>query len=194
MNQLEQIFVFIKEIDKVKNIQRQSLVSESLRRENDAEHAWHLAMMAMVLQTFANDHIDLLKVLKMVLIHDIVEIDAGDVFLYDLEARKAQKAIEAEAARRIFGLLPHPMGQELIELWEDFEDRQTPESRFAASLDRIQPMLQNYMTGGKAWKEHKITRDMVLKTNAHIGEGSKELWEMIQAMIDDAVKKGYLLP
>jgi len=192
MEKLRQTLEFLKEIDKVKNIFRQSLVTHSLRRENDAEHAWHLAMMAVVLKDYAKEPLDLTRVLKMVLIHDIVEIDGGDVFLYDTAAREAQKEVEAQAARRIFGLLPAPYGEELLSLWEEFEDKKTPDSRFAAALDRLQPMLQNYYTQGGTWKEHKITKDMVIKANSHIQEGSPELWEIALQVIQDAVKKGYL--
>jgi putative hydrolase of HD superfamily len=183
---------FVCEIDKVKSILRRTYIMDGSRRENDAEHAWHLAVMALVFsEASKNRKIDLLKVLKMVLIHDIVEIDCGDAFLYDEKKRLLRKKQERKAARRIFNLLPPGQAAALIRLWKEFEDRNTPEACFAAALDRFQPILHNYRTRGRVWKHGKVSPEQVLTKNAHIQEGIPVLWEYVQELVKDGVKKGY---
>lgn len=189
---LQQQINFILEVDKAKGILRSTHVSVADRRENDGEHAWHVALIALVLAEYAPPGIDLLRVIAMLLLHDIVEIDAGDVNVYDAEARVGQAARERRAADRIYGLLPSEQGLEFRKLWEDFEARESPEARFAASIDRLQPLLLNYHTQGATWRDREVTRAQVLAVNAHIAEGSQELWELARAVIDDAREHGYL--
>ena len=189
---LQQQINFILEVDKAKGILRSTHVSVADRRENDGEHAWHVALIALVLAEYAPPGIDLLRVIAMLLLHDIVEIDAGDVNVYDAEARVGQAGRERRAADRIYGLLPSEQGLEFRKLWEDFEARESPEARFAASIDRLQPLLLNYHTQGATWRDREVTRAQVLAVNAHIAEGSQELWELARAVIDDAREHGYL--
>lgn len=184
---------FIVEIDQLKSVLRKSLLMNRSRNENDAEHTWHLAMMAIVLSEHANEpQLDLLRVLKMLLVHDIVEIDAGDTFAYDIQAHDDKYERESAAAERIFGLLPSDQKEELLGLWQEFEQRQTPESQYAAALDRLQPLLHNYYTEGSSWKKHGVTSDMVLARNQHIESGSRELWNLARHIIEQSVQKGYL--
>ncbi len=183
---------FIIEIDKIKQIIRQTKLFDGSRRENDAEHAWHLALMAMVLQEYANEKIDLLRVMKMVLIHDLVEIDAGDIPVYNTEMRAANEQKEKDAAKRIFGLLPQEQGNELLELWEEFEAKSTPEAKFAAALDRMEPVMQNYFTEGFVWKKFDVDSMKVTSVNKRIANGSEALWSYVEGIINDSVEKGYL--
>ncbi|MBL0385151.1 HD domain-containing protein [Tumebacillus sp. ITR2] len=193
MNRLKQQIGFLVEIDKLKSIYRRAVLVDRSRHENDAEHSWHLAMMALILHEHANDPgVDLLRVVKMVLIHDIVEIDAGDVSAYDLAGQQDKQVQELKAAHRLFGMLPEEQKTEMFELWQEFEERSTPSSQFAAALDRLAPLLHNYHTEGATWKEHGITLDMVMTRNAQIGQGSEALWQFAQELIRDAVEKEYL--
>lgn len=185
-------FAFLLELDKLKRVLRRTKPVGSERYEDSAEHSWHLAMMAILLAEYADEPIDIHRVIKMVLIHDIVEIDAGDTFLYDVEARRAKQAVEAQAAQRIFGLLPTEQGSELQALWEEFEARTTTDARFAGALDRLLPLLQNYHNQGYTWKENHVRRDQVWEMNQRIGDGSNMLWQVAQNLINDAVQKGYL--
>jgi putative hydrolase of HD superfamily len=183
---------FICEIDKVKSVFRHTILMDGSRRENDAEHGWHLALMALLFSELATDkRIDLLKVLAMVLIHDIVEIDCGDVFVYDQAKRLLQKKLEKKAARRIFGLLPADQARKFTALWHEFEARATPEARFAAALDRFQPVLHNYITKGKVWRRAVVRPDQVLTINKHIGEGAPALWDYVQEVVKEGIEKGY---
>lgn len=189
---LEQIR-FIVEIDKLKNIFRQSFLLDKSRNENDAEHTWHLSIMAIILLEHSNEEsIDILRVLKMIIIHDIVEIDAGDTFLYDEQGHSDKQEKESKAAERIFGLLPTDQQEEYISLWREFEEKQTAEAKYAGALDRLQPLLHNYYTEGLAWKKHSLTSDRILAKNKQIEKGSKELWKFAESLIRDAVHKGYL--
>jgi putative hydrolases of HD superfamily len=184
---------FVREIDRLKSIFRQTLLMDGSRYENDAEHSCHVSVMAVLLSEYAVDgHMDVLTVIKMLLIHDLVEIHAGDTFCYDEKAAADQPQREKEAAARIFGLLPPGQGDEFKRLWETFEARETVEARFAAALDRLQPILHNFSTRGAAWKRHGVTVDQVMKRNRHIADGSPELWEFAQDLIREAVEKGYL--
>jgi putative hydrolase of HD superfamily len=186
---------FIVEADKLKEIFRQTLVTQSRRRENDAEHSWHLALLVIILAEHSNvQPLDVLRVLKMLIIHDLVEIDAGDTFAYDTARMADQHEREARAADRIFGLLPSDQSHELRALWDEFEARQTPEAKFAAAVDRFQPMLLNCLTEGAAWKNHGVTADRVIERNKHIAQGSTALWEYMAQMITQAVSAGHLAP
>lgn len=193
---LDQQLAFVIEIDRLKTIYRQTvLIADPSRYENDAEHSWHLAIMAaLLLEHAAKPGLDLLRVIKMVLAHDIVEIDAGDTFCYDDEAHHDKAEREQKAADRIFALLPENQAREMRALWEEFEARETPEARYAAALDRLQPLLHNYNTQGAAWKKHHVRMEQVLSRNAHMRDGAPELWAYAEALIRDAVDKGYLSP
>ena len=191
---LRQQIEFLREIDDLKQILRQTVLIKDKRQENDAEHSWHLAMLVMVLSEYSNDSsIDLLRTLKMVLIHDLVEIDAGDTFCYDEQGRERKVEREREAARRIFSILPGEITQEYIDLWEEFEAMETTEAQFAASVDRLQPLLLNLYSEGYAWKKHGIKKSQIIERNHHIAKGSKILWEYAQNLIDEAVSRGYLI-
>ncbi|ARU63892.1 phosphohydrolase [Tumebacillus avium] len=192
MDRVRKQMDFLVEIDKLKSIYRRAVLMNRSRNENDAEHSWHLAVMAMVLLEHANESVDVLRVLKMLLVHDIVEIDAGDVSAYDLAGQAGKQERELAAAKRIFGLLPEEQREELFELWVEFEERKSAEAQFAAALDRLAPLLHNYQTEGQTWKEHGITLDMVLARNSQIGQGSERLWAFAQEIIRESVEKGYL--
>ncbi len=192
MDRLHKQLDFLLEIDRLKEVLRQSYICRGLRRENSSEHSWHLAVMALVLAEHAPDRVDIARVVKMALVHDLVEIDAGDTFCYDDEGNAGKADRETAAAERIFSLLPPDQGRELRSLWEEFEARQTPDARFAASLDRLMPLLHNYHCGGKTWQEHDVPAAKVLDRNRHIQEGSPELWDFAESLIQDAVKKGFL--
>lgn len=183
---------FIKEIDKIKFIQRKTKLFDSDRKENDAEHSWHLAMMSIVLAEHATVPIDVLKVLKMVLIHDIVEIDAGDIFIYDTEKDHSNTAEERKAANRIFGMLPKEQADELISIWEEFESGKTNEAKFAKSMDRFEPLLQNISNNGGTWQEFGVKYDMVIKKKKSIKEGSSAIWDYAENLINESVEKGIL--
>lgn len=174
---LGQLFTFFREIDKEKFIGRQTYLSDAKRKENDAEHAWHMAIMTLLLSEYANEKIDVLRTISMLLIHDLVEIDAGDTYAYDEEGKKTQAERERKAADRIYGLLPKEQGKKLYDLWLEFEARQTPEAKFARVMDNIQPMMLNAATEGKAWEEHEVKLSQILGRNEHTADGSKLLWE-----------------
>ena len=185
---------FIVRIDRLKSVGRQTLLTDRSRRENSAEHSWHLALMVMVLAEYAREPVDAVRVMKMVLTHDLVEIDAGDTFCYDEGAKKGQRARELAAAERIFTLLPDDQAAELRALWDEFEAQETIEARFAAALDRLQPLFNNYLTRGGTWQEHTVVRSQVRRRTAPIADGSPRLAEVAAAIIDRAVQDGYLKP
>ncbi|PLW77354.1 HD domain-containing protein [Cohaesibacter celericrescens] len=185
---------FVLEIDKLKTIIRQTPLLDISRRENDAEHSWHLAMMAMMLAEYAAPDVRLERVLRMVLIHDIVEIDAGDTFLYDATAEAGQEEREQKAADRLFGLLPKEQAVEFRSLWDEFEAHQSPDARFARTMDRMQPFLHNVFTGGHSWKHHGVTADQVQKRMAVIADGSTLLHGLVTRLIEESVARGFLLP
>ena len=190
---LEQQIKFIVEVDKLKNIYRKNLVIGSERPETDAEHSWHLAIMAMLLaEHITSCRVDVLKIIKMVLIHDIVEIDAGDTYCYDQQAGLDKAVREQAAADRLFGLLPAGQSQELRALWDEFEQKQSPEARMADALDRLQPLLLHYHTGGKSWQDNGINADQVRERNRQTREISAELGLLVEQIIEDSVAKGYL--
>lgn len=183
---------FVLEIDQEKKILRQTHLTGGGRRENDAEHAWHMAVMAYLLREYANEPIDLAKTLMMILIHDVVEIDAGDTYAYDESGKATQKEREEAAAERIFGLLPEDQGRELRDLFEEFEAYETPEARFAHTMDNFQPVLLNDSNGGGDWREHGVCRSQIEKRNEKTGTGSREIWEYMREIIEKNVRKGNL--
>jgi putative hydrolase of HD superfamily len=176
---------FIVELDRLKRILRQTLVMDGSRQENSAEHSWHLAVMAVLLHEHAGNAVDVQRVLRMLLIHDVVEIDAGDTFCYDAAASVGKEERERRAAERLFGLLPGEQAQEFRDLWEEFEARETADAQFANALDRLQGLLQNYHNGGGTWRLHGITRDQVLKRMDPIQNASPELWKYVLQVIDE---------
>lgn len=183
---------FIKEIDKIKYIQRKTKLFHSDRNENDAEHSWHLAMMTIVLAEHSDMPIDVLKVVKMVLIHDIVEIDAGDTFIYDTSKSHSNTDEERMAANRIFGMLPKIQAEELISIWEEFENGLTNEAKFAKTMDRLEPLLQNVSNNGGTWTEFGVTYDKVYEKKKAINEGSTSIWAYAENLINESVEKGIL--
>lgn len=187
---LKQQLDFILEIDKEKNILRQTHLSGHGRRENDAEHAWHMAIMAYLLKDYSNEPVDIAKVMIMCLIHDIVEIDAGDTYAYDAEGLKTQKAREDAAKERIFSLLPEDQKDELTALFDEFEDYQTPESKFAHSMDNLQPLLLNNSNGGGDWREHQVTSEQVYGRQHKTQLGSETLYKVTDQIIKENIEKG----
>lgn len=185
-------FHFIVELDKLKAVFRRTLLLDKSRTENDAEHSWEMATMALVLHSYAEPETNLLRVLKMLLIHDLVEIDAGDTYVYDEDGVRDQAQREAAAATRIFGLLGGSEGAELFALWREFEDRVTPEARFARALDRLQPLLHNYCTEGEVWRQNAIKVSQVRQAMQVIGEGSAQLGTFADRLIGASVEEGYL--
>ncbi|MDO4339510.1 MAG: HD domain-containing protein [Eubacteriales bacterium] len=184
---------FIIEVDKVKNIYRQTYLADGRRKENDAEHSWHLALMAVLLKEYANEEIDLSKVVTMVLIHDLVEIDAGDSYAYDEAAAATKEEREKKAADRIFGILPADQGRMMRGLWEEFEAYETPEAKYAHMLDNSQPLFLNDASDGKSWTEHQVKKSQIYKRNQYTGEGSREIWEYMQELIDKHVQRGHVI-
>lgn len=191
-NRLKQQIDFIIEIDKLKNVLRQTLLIDSSRRENSGEHSWHLAMMTMILAEYAVEGTDLFRAMKMSLIHDLVEIDAGDTFCFDVKGNESKVERELAAANRIFGILPEKQGKELRLLWDEFEERETATAKFAAALDRIQPFLHNRETKGGTWEIHNIRRNQVMKRMAPVEQGTPELWNFILEEIEKCIVDGYL--
>ena len=189
---LQKQISFVLELDKMKALYRQTYVLNEDRKENDAEHSWHLAVMAFLLAEYSNEPVDVLKVMKMVLIHDVVEIDAGDTYCYDAEGNKSKAEREEKAAQRIFGMLPDDQKKEFYELWREFEDSETADARFAALIDRLQPLMLNYTKGGISWKEHDIRMEQVMARNREYFSSSEALAEVITELINDAAEKGWL--
>lgn len=191
-NDLLKQISFIKEIDKLKYIQRKTKLFNSDRHENDAEHSWHLALMALVLAEHSDRPVDILKVVKMVLIHDIVEIDAGDTFLYDTLKNHTNTREELAAAKRIFGLLPEKQAEEFVEIWKEFEDGITDEAKFAKSMDRFEPLLQNTSNNGGTWTEFNVDYQKVYDKRKAIKDGSASIWNYAENLINESVEKGIL--
>jgi putative hydrolase of HD superfamily len=184
---------FIVEIDKLKHIERQSALCDGTRQENDSEHSWHIALMAILLSEYANSiDIDLLKVVKMLLIHDLVEIDAGDTFAYDLLGNSDKEQRERVAAKRIFGILPKDQNRELFSLWEEFESRATPEARFASALDKLQPLILSYNNKGWSWKKHGVVSNQIFESKKDITKGSENLWDYAKSLIRKSIDAGFL--
>lgn len=191
-DRLKRQLEFLVEIDQMKNVLRQTLLADGSRRENDAEHSWHFAVMAMVLSEYAGSEVDMLRVLKMALVHDLIEVYAGDTFCYDDAGNATKEEREREAADKLFGILPPEQGAELRGLWEEFDAMETPDALYAASIDRLQPLLNNYLTEGHTWKLGKVTSDKVYQRMAPIQKGMPKVWEVVEAMIKDAIQKGFL--
>lgn len=190
---LQQQLDLILELDRLKSVLRRSRVkSAEGRLENSAEHSWHVAMMALLMQEHANEPVEISRVIKMLLMHDMVEIDAGDTFVYDMAASELQAEKELAAAQRLFGLLPADQGEALFALWREFEAAQTADARFAKALDRLIPMLLNYHNQGQSWIENHVSRQQVLNVNRRIDDGSHTLWEYAQQMIENATEQGWL--
>ena len=190
-DRLKEQIDFILEIDKMKEILRQNYLADGSARENDADHSWHLAMMALILSEYSNEKVDVTRVVPMVLTHDLVEIDAGDTYAYDEEGKQTQRVREVKAADRIYGILPEDQGEKLRELWEEFEEAQTPEAKFAHVMDNVQPAMLNAHTEGKDWIAKGVRLSQILERNAHTAEGSQKLWDYaFTNFIEPNVKTG----
>lgn len=177
MDRLQQQFDFLLEIDKEKDIGRQTYLSHGLRKENDAEHSWHMAVMALLMSEYSNEDIDMLHTISMILVHDLVEIYAGDTYAYDAKGNSDKKERELKAADKLFSILPDDQRDKFRGLWEEFEEGVTAEAKFAASMDRIQPLMLNHASGGRSWKEHEVKASQVYGRNKRTAEGSQVLWE-----------------
>ena len=184
---------FILEADKLKKVARRTTLLDVSRQENSAEHSWHIALLVLILTEYAEDeNLDFLQVIKLLLVHDLVEIDAGDTYCYDKAGGQDQKARETKAADRIFNILPADQARALRTLWDEYEAKDTPESKFANALDRVQPFLHNYFTRGHTWQKHGINKKQVIARMQPVIDGSQFLWEYVSSLIDDAVKQGFL--
>ncbi len=190
MERMDKQLAFLMEIDKVKNIFRQTWLADGKRKENDAEHSWHLAVAAFLLKEYAPQGVDLLKVILMVLIHDLVEIDAGDTYAYDAKGAETKRAREEKAADRIFGILPEDQGRYFRELWEEFESYESGEAKYAHLLDNFQPLLLNHESGGLSWREHNVKKSQIYKRNERIEETSTQVWERMKEIIDEHIRLG----
>ena len=192
LERLEKQIRFIVEIDKVKNIFRQTYLADAGRKENDAEHSWHIALMAYLLQEYAEKPVDVSKVMLMVLIHDLVEIDAGDTYAYDDAEAETKRAREEAAADRIFGLLPEDQGKYFRELWEEFEAYESPEGKYAHLLDNFQPLLLNDASGGLSWQEHQVRKSQIYKRNEKIEETSETIWNCMKEIVQKHIECGHV--
>lgn len=192
LERLEKQIRFIVEVDKVKNIFRQTYLADAGRKENDAEHSWHIALMAYLLQEYAEKPVDVSKVMLMVLIHDLVEIDAGDTYAYDDAGAETKRAREEAAADRIFGLLPEDQGKYFRELWEEFEAYESPEGKYAHLLDNFQPLLLNDASGGLSWQEHQVKKSQIYKRNEKIEETSETIWNCMKEIVQKHIECGHV--
>ncbi|ENN6983302.1 HD domain-containing protein [Vibrio parahaemolyticus] len=193
MERLEKQLALLIELDKLKSVLRRTRVKRAEGRlENSGEHSWHVALMAVLMEEHANAPVDICRVMKMLLIHDVIEIDAGDTFVYDTAATKEQAEKEIKAAERLFGMLPTDQGQELLALWQEFEAAQSDDAKYAKALDRLIPMLLNYHNNGQSWKENSVTREQALTINKRIEFGSVTLWDKAKELIEEATEKGWL--
>ena len=190
MNRFEQQMKFILDIDKVKNVFRQTYLADGNRKENDAEHSWHMAIMAFLLKEYAQEEVDIMRVVLMVLIHDLVEIDAGDTYAYDLDGLQTKREREVKAAERIFGLLPKDQEEQFRELWDEFEAYESAEAKYAHMLDNFQPLMLNDALDGKSWKEHKVKKSQIYSRNAKTMEGSEKIWEYMKDLVQKNIDRG----
>lgn len=194
IERFEKQLAFIREIDKEKMIKRQSYITDGVTHENDAEHAWHMAIMTLLLNEYSNSEIDVLKTISMLLIHDLVEVYAGDTYAYDEEGKKTQAEREAKAADKLYGMLPEDQEKYLKSLWLEFEAQETPEAKFARTMDCFQPLILNDATNGRAWKEHDVRRSWVMNRNRNTALGSEEIWEYAREnLVDKNVKNGNII-
>ena len=193
MDRMKQQIAFLMEIDKVKNIFRQTYLADGKRKENDAEHSWHLAIAAFLLKEYVAEDVDVMKVMIMVLIHDLVEIDAGDTYAYDEEGAKTKRAREVAAADRIFGMLPEDQGGYFRELWDEFEAYESDDAKFAHLLDNFQPLLLNHESNGKSWTEHHVKKSQIYKRNEKIEETSPEVWERMKQIVEEHIALGHVI-
>jgi putative hydrolase of HD superfamily len=184
---------FIVEIDKLKHVERQSALCDGTRQENDPEHSWHIATMAMLFTEYANEKVDQLKVIKMLLIHDLVEIYAGDTFAYDMVGNSTKEKREKEAAKKIFGLLPQDQAEEMLDLWNEFESLATSEARFASALDKLQPLILSYNNKGWSWKKHGVVSSQIHESKKDMASGSEDLWEYAKRLIQESIDGGFLV-
>ncbi len=190
-DKLKKQIEFIVAVDKIKSIVRRTKIFDGSRLENDAEHSWHIALMAMVLHEYANEKVDLLKVIKMLLIHDIVEIYSGDIIIYTNDPQdKVNK--ELEGAEKVFSILPHEQYSEFIDIWKEFESRETAEAKFAAAFDRLEPVMQNCFHDGYAWVNNGIKYEQIINVNKRISSGSEELWRYAKTIIDECKDRGII--
>lgn len=189
MQKIEQIFTFITELDKLKEVTRQNNPVNINRRENSAEHSWQVALLAMTLQEYSPVKIEILKVIQMLLLHDIVEIDAGDTILYDETGREEKEKEELEAAKRITGLLPKEIGDEYLKIWIEFEERETDEAIYAYAMDRLMPVIQNFYNSTSTWEEHGVSLEQVLRLNRPIGNGTPEVWTLAEQKIKEVFEE-----
>jgi len=195
MDRLQKQLNLLIELDQLKSVLRRTRVKSAEKRlENSAEHSWHVALMAILLEEHANEPVNIARVVKMLLLHDIVEIDAGDTFVYDTVASEQQEEKELEAAHRLFGMLPEEQGKELLDTWLEFESAASADAKFAKALDRLIPMLLNFHNQGQSWVEHGVSRTQALTINKKIENGSTVLWDKAQQVIEDAVQNGWLKP
>ena len=185
---------FLVEIDKMKNIFRRTVIIDKSRRENDAEHSWHFAMLAMILEEYSSQKVDVTKAIKIALVHDLVEVYAGDTFAYDEKAKQDKSQRELEAADKIFGMLPEEQGAYIRALWDEFEAKETPESKYANVCDRLQPLMHNYLTDGHTWKEGDVHAPQVLERMDIIRETAPELWKAVEGMVKISIEQGILKP
>ena len=192
MDRMKQQIAFLMEIDKVKNIFRQTYLADGKRKENDAEHSWHLAIAAFLLKEYVAEDVDVMKVMIMVLIHDLVEIDAGDTYAYDAEGAKTKRAREVAAADRIFGMLPEDQGGYFRELWDEFEAYESDDAKFAHLLDNFQPLLLNHESNG-SWTEHHVKKSQIYKRNEKIEETSPEVWEWMKQIVEEHIALGHVI-
>ncbi|MGR2822539.1 HD domain-containing protein [Vibrio vulnificus] len=193
MERLNKQLALLMELDKLKSVLRRTRVKSADKRlENSAEHSWHVALMALLMEEHANEPVNIGRVVKMLLLHDVVEIDAGDTFVYDAVASTQQAEKELAAAQRLFGMLPADQGEELLQIWLEFEAAQTADAKFGKALDRIIPMLLNYHNQGQSWQEHGVTRQQALTVNQKIDLGSHVLWDKAQEIIEQATQNGWL--
>lgn len=181
-------------IDEMKNIFRRNLLADGSRRENDAEHSWHLAMLAMILEEYSAEKVDIERVLKIALIHDLIEVYAGDTFAYDAKGNEDKHEREIQAAEKLFGMLDPVQGREIRELWDEFEAMETAESKYANAIDRIQPLILNYLTDGHTWKMGDVTSDKIYKRMDIIRTATPELWHIVEGIINTSIKAGILKP
>lgn len=194
-SRLEKQLRFLVEVDQMKNILRRTLLADGSRRENDAEHSWHFALMAMILSEYADlTQADLSRVLRMALVHDLIEVYAGDTFAYDKKGNEDKEERERKAADKLFGILPEDQGREIRTLWEEFDAMETPDAKYAASIDRLQPLLNNYMTQGHTWHIGVVTSRDVYARAAVIKQAAPALWKVVEFIVNDSIKKGWLKP